>query len=154
MATVKKKMKSKVAAKSKVAKKVVKKAKAKSKPVVKAKVKMAAKAKAPAMAKTPNSLKWDRLISPLEDRVIVSFETPKSVTAGGIIIPGSVTEVPNKGKVLAVGPGRRSKKGKLRPLDVKVGDEILFPQHAGSKMTVQNTEILILREDEVLGIIQ
>ena len=159
---------------AKKAKKTISKSKAKPKPKIKAKsktkvqsktkAKVAVKAKPTGKVKskvsaqpkvqTKATVAWSKLISPLEDRLIVSFVAPSEVTAGGIIIPGTVSEAPNKGKVLAVGPGRRSKKGKLRPVDVKVGDEVIFPQHAGSKMTVQNTEILILREEEILGIIQ
>lgn len=167
MATAKKakkangKSKSKpIKAKSKTKVKVKAKAQVRAKPQGTAKPKLPAKPKAKvqtksnAPTKTKATIVWSQVISPLEDRLIVSFVAPSEVTAGGIIIPGTVSEAPNKGKVLAVGPGRRSKKGKLRPVDVKVGDEVIFPQHAGSKMTVQNTEILILREEEILGIIQ
>lgn len=153
MATAKKSKKAKSVKKAKNVKKknqVKVKAKAKIKAIAKPTAKLISKPKAPA----EKVIVWSQMISPLEDRVIVTFAAPSEKTAGGIIIPGSVSEAPNKGKVLAVGPGRRSKKGKLRPVDVKVGDEVIFPQHAGSKMTVQNTEILILREEEVLGIIQ
>ncbi len=73
-------------------------------------------------------------------------------TAGGLFIPGTVSERPQKGEVLASGRGRRNKKGQVRPLDVKVGDTVLFPKFAGTTIEVSGEELLILREDEVLGI--
>jgi len=157
-----------VATKSK--KKPVKKAKAvkKDKAVVKAKLKTkTAKAKAVAAkpvaagkassgrsraaqpAKSIGALR----MTPLEDRVIVRVDAADEKTAGGIFIPNSATERPNRGEVIAAGPGRRNKKGQLRPLDVNVGDSVLFPQYCGTKIAVDDQEFLILREDEVLGIV-
>jgi chaperonin GroES len=92
-------------------------------------------------------------ISPLQDRLVVSVSEPRTKTAGGIIIPGTVATQSNKGKVLAVGPGARTKKGQLRPPDVRVGDEVLYSEHAGTKLAVQGQEVLILREEEILGIL-
>lgn len=93
-----------------------------------------------------------KILTPLDDRLLIFVEGASEKTAGGIIIPGSVAQRPNRGKVLATGRGRRSKKGLLRPLDVNVGDVILFPEHAGTPVTLQGSELLILREEEVLGI--
>lgn len=101
-------------------------------------------------AKKVSSLK--SLLTPLDDRLLVELEGPAEKTAGGIIIPGTVADRPNRGKVLAKGPGRRNKKGVLRPLDVTVGDMVLFPQFAGQKIEMDGGEFLILREEEVLGI--
>jgi chaperonin GroES len=89
---------------------------------------------------------------PLDDRLIVQVEAAAEKTAGGIIIPGTAGERPFRGKVLAKGPGRRNKKGLLRPLDVNVGDMVLFPQYAGQKIEIGAEEFLILREEEVLAI--
>lgn len=105
--------------------------------------KAAAPSKAPALAK---------ILTPLDDRMLVSVAEPATTTAGGILIPGSVAQRPNRGKVLAVGRGRRNKKGHVRPLDVSVGDYVLFPEYAGTPITWQGAELLILREEEVLGI--
>lgn len=90
---------------------------------------------------------------PLKDRLLVEVEGPSDVTAGGIIIPGSVSERPNQGCVVAAGTGRRNKKGQLRPLDVHVGDRVLFAQFAGTNVMLNQKEYLILREEEVLGIV-
>lgn len=91
--------------------------------------------------------------APLDDRIVISPEKMSEVTAGGIIIPGSRDERPNRGTVLAKGPGRRSKKGVIRPLDVNVGDRVLFPEFAGTKIQIDGDEFLILREEDLLGIV-
>jgi chaperonin GroES len=90
---------------------------------------------------------------PIEDRVLIAVEEASETTAGGIIIPGNVESRPHRGTVLAKGPGRRGKKGQIRPLDVNVGDHVLFPEHAGSKIQIAGDDFLILREDELLGIV-
>lgn len=90
---------------------------------------------------------------PIEDRVLIAVEEASETTAGGIIIPGNVESRPHRGTVLAKGPGRRGKKGQIRPLDVNVGDHVLFPEHAGSKIQIAGDNFLILREDELLGIV-
>lgn len=89
---------------------------------------------------------------PLEDRILVQPDGVSEKTAGGIIIPGSVSERPNRGRVLAKGPGKRNKKGALRPLDVAVGDSVLYPPYAGAPVELDGHELLILREEEILGI--
>lgn len=133
--------------KSKVKAKV--KAKAKStKPAVKAKTKSA-----PAKSAKPISVGRKLLLKPLEDRVIVRIDRAEEKTAGGLFIPDSASTRPNRGQVVAAGPGRRNKKGQVRPLDVKTGDQVLFPEYAGTKITMDQEEFLILREEEVLGIV-
>jgi chaperonin GroES len=102
--------------------------------------------KTTATTRIPNAFK------PLDDRLIISVEPMAEKTAGGIFIPGTVSERPSRGTVLAIGPGRRNKKGVVRPLDVSVGDTVLFPQFAGQKIEIGADEFLILREEEVLGI--
>lgn len=74
------------------------------------------------------------------------------MTPGGIIIPASVTEKPQTGKVLAIGRGHRSQKGKVRPMDVKVGDKVLYPKYSGDEVEVGGLKLLILREGDILGV--
>lgn len=94
-------------------------------------------------------------IRPLHDRLIVKrIEDQEQKSAGGIIIPDSAKEKPQEGKVLAVGKGKTNDDGKTIPLDVKAGDRILFGKYSGSEIKVDGEECLILREDEVLGIIE
>jgi chaperonin GroES len=94
-------------------------------------------------------------IRPLHDRLIVKrIEEGEQKSAGGIIIPDTAKEKPQEGKVLAVGKGKTNDDGKTIPLDVKAGDRILFGKYSGSEIKVEGEECLILREDEVLGIIE
>jgi len=94
-------------------------------------------------------------IRPLHDRLIVKrIEEGEQKSAGGIIIPDSAKEKPQEGKVLAVGKGKKNDDGKIIPLDVKTGDRILFGKYSGSEIKVEGEECLILREDEVLGVIE
>jgi chaperonin GroES len=89
-------------------------------------------------------------LTPLHDRVIVKRIEEKESVKGGIIIPDSAKEKPMEGEVLAVGPGRREK-GELYPLDVKVGDRVLFGKYSGTEIKVEDEEVLILREEEILA---
>lgn len=91
-------------------------------------------------------------ITPLEDRIVVVVDPVMEKTEGGLFIPGTVNERPSKGTVLAKGPGRRTKKGVVLPLDVSVGDKVLFSQYSGQKVEMNGDEFLILREEEVLAI--
>ena len=94
-------------------------------------------------------------IRPLRDRLIVKrIEEGEQKSAGGIIIPDAAKEKPQEGKVLAVGKGKVNDDGKVLPLDVKAGDRILFGKYSGSDVTVDGEECLILREEEVLGIVE
>ena len=94
-------------------------------------------------------------IRPLHDRLIVKrIEEQEQKSAGGIFIPDSAKEKPQEGKVLAVGKGKTNDDGKTIPLDVKAGDRILFGKYSGSEIKVEGEECLILREDEVLGVIE
>ena len=108
--------------------------------------------------KTVTSFKkvvWSEFFTPLDDRLVVKVVEKTNKTAGGIYIPDSVVEAaPNKGTVVAVGQGHKSSKGHLRPMDVKVGDEILFSEFAGSQMILFDEAVLILREQDVLGIVE
>ena len=91
-------------------------------------------------------------IRPLQDRIVVKRLEGESVTKGGIIIPDSAKEKPVSGKVVAVGNGKVLKDGKVRPVDVKVGDIVLFGKYTGSEVKLDGEEHVILREDDVLGV--
>ena len=94
-------------------------------------------------------------IRPLYDRIVVKrIEEDEEKTAGGIIIPDSAKEKPQQGEVVAVGKGKRLDDGKMAPLEVKVGDKILFGKYSGSEAPKLGEEYLIMREDEVLGILE
>ena len=93
-------------------------------------------------------------VRPLQDRVLVERTEDESRTAGGIIIPDNNKEKPQEGRVVATGPGYRLDDGGLRPLDVKEGDTILFGKYSGTEVKVDSKEYLIMKEDDILGIIQ
>jgi chaperonin GroES len=92
-------------------------------------------------------------IRPLYDRIVVKRVEDKEVMQGGLYIPDSAKEKPQEGEVAAVGKGKRLDDGKLIPLDVQVGDHILFGKYSGSDIKLDGEEYLIMREDEVLGIL-
>ncbi len=93
-------------------------------------------------------------IRPLQDRIIVKRIDEEETTAGGIIIPDTAKEKPQEGKVVAVGKGKIRDDGKLQKLAVKKGDRVLFGKFAGTEVTLDGTEHLIIREDDVLGILE
>ena len=94
-------------------------------------------------------------VKPLADRVVVKpLDTEKEIKKGGIIIPDTAKEKPQEGEVVAVGQGKRTDEGKLIALDVKVGDRILFGKYSGSEIKLEGEEFLIIREDEILGVIE
>ena len=93
-------------------------------------------------------------IRPLQDRIIVRRVDEEETTKGGIIIPDSAKEKPQEGKVIAVGKGRVGDDGKVLKLDVKKGDTILFGKYSGNEITINGVEHLIMREDDVLGIVE
>jgi chaperonin GroES len=93
-------------------------------------------------------------IRPLYDRILVKRVKEEEKTAGGLFIPDTAKEKPQEGKVVATGEGRRGEDGKLQKLTVKKGDRILFGKYSGSEVTIDGTECLIMREDDVLGILE
>jgi chaperonin GroES len=93
-------------------------------------------------------------IRPLQDRVIVKRIAEEEKTKGGIIIPDTAKEKPQEGKVIAVGKGKLNDDGKVVPLDVKVGDKILFGKYSGSEIKIDGDEHLIMREEDILGVIE
>lgn len=93
-------------------------------------------------------------IRPLHDRVIVKRVEEERTTAGGIVLPGSAAEKPSQGKVLAVGKGKILENGDVRPMDVKVGDRVLFGKYAGSEVKVDGEELIVMREEDIMGILE
>jgi len=93
-------------------------------------------------------------IRPLQDRILVKRIEEEETTSGGIIIPDTAKEKPMEGKVVAVGKGKLSEDGKFMPLDLKKGDRILFSKYAGTEVKIEGEEHLIMREDDVLGVIE
>ena len=91
---------------------------------------------------------------PLHDRVVVRRIEADTKTAGGIIIPDTAKEKPQEGEIIAVGPGARDEAGKLVPLDVKVGDRILFGKWSGTEIKIDGEELLIMKESDVMGVVE
>jgi len=91
---------------------------------------------------------------PLGDRVLVRRVEEEAKTKGGIIIPDSAKEKPQEGEVLAIGPGGRDEQGKLQPLDVKVGDRILFGKWSGTEVKLDGEDLLIMKESDILGVLE
>ena len=92
-------------------------------------------------------------IRPLHDRVIVKRVEEERTSPGGIVIPDSATEKPIQGKVTAVGKGKVNENGDVRPLDVKVGDKVLFGKYSGTEVKIDGEELLVMREEDIMGII-
>ncbi len=93
-------------------------------------------------------------IRPLHDRVIVKRLEEERTTAGGIVIPDSATEKPMRGEVLAVGGGKVLDNGQVRALQVKVGDKVLFGKYAGTEVKIDGQEIVVMREEDIMGVIE
>lgn len=98
---------------------------------------------------------YSNFVTPLDDRVLVRMKDLERKTAGGLFIPDTVADVSGnlQGSVVAVGRGHRDKKGRVRPMDIQLGDRIVFDQYAGSKINILGEDLLLLREGEVMGII-
>jgi chaperonin GroES len=93
-------------------------------------------------------------IRPLHDRVIVKREDDERKSPGGIVIPDTATEKPMKGRVLAVGKGKILEGGDVRPLDVKVGDKVLFGKYSGTEVKMDGDEVLVMREEDIMAVIE
>jgi chaperonin GroES len=91
---------------------------------------------------------------PLKDRLLVKYSDEPEKSSGGLYIPDSAKEKPQKGEIIAAGPGRITDDGKLQKMDIKVGDVVLFEKYSGSKINIDNEEYLIIKEDDVLGIVE
>jgi chaperonin GroES len=90
---------------------------------------------------------------PLHDRVVVKRLESEEKTKGGVIIPDTVKEKPQEGKVIAVGPGARDENGRITPLDVKAGDRILFGKWSGTEVKIDGDDLLIMKESDILGVV-
>lgn len=93
-------------------------------------------------------------IRPLHDRVLVRREEEETKSAGGIVLPGSAAEKPSRGEVIAVGNGKITENGDVRPLDVKAGDTVIFGQYSGNTVKVEGEELLIMSEAEILAVVE
>ena len=93
-------------------------------------------------------------LKPLGSRVVIEPTEQEEVTAGGIVLPETAKEKPQKGKILSVGPGDRDEAGKRIPMDVKVGDTVLYAKYAGTEIKVEGKKLLILKESDVLAIVE
>ena len=93
-------------------------------------------------------------IRPLHDRVVVRRMEEERTTAGGIVIPDSATEKPSTGEILAVGNGKITESGEIRALDVKVGDKIMFGKYSGTEVKVEGEDLLIMREDDIMAVVE
>ena len=94
------------------------------------------------------------MLKPLGDRIIVQTSTAEEVSSGGIILPDSAKEKPQEGEVIAVGPGKLLDSGKLAPVEVKVGDKVIYSKYGGTDVKVEGQEYVILRQDDVLAVIE
>ena len=93
-------------------------------------------------------------IRPLHDRIIVKRMEEERKSPGGIVIPDAATEKPIKGEVIAVGNGRVLENGEVRPLDVKAGDKVIFGKYSGTEVKVDGEELLVMKEDDIMGVIE
>jgi chaperonin GroES len=93
-------------------------------------------------------------IRPLHDRVIVKRLDEEKKTASGIVIPDTAAEKPDQGEVMAVGKGKLSDEGKLMPLDIKVGDRVLFGKYSGQTVRVKGDELMVMREEDIMGVVE
>ncbi len=92
-------------------------------------------------------------IRPLHDRVVIRRVEEETTTKGGILLPDTATEKPSRGKVLAVGTGKLLDNGEVRPVDLKEGDEVLFGKYAGTEVKVDDEDLIVMREDDIMGVI-
>ena len=92
-------------------------------------------------------------IRPLHDRVIVKRVEEETTSAGGIVLPGSAAEKPSRGEVLAVGTGKQLDNGEVRPLQVQVGDKVLFGKYSGNEVKIDGEELIVMREDDIMGVL-
>ncbi len=93
-------------------------------------------------------------IRPLHDRIVIRRMEEERTSAGGIVIPDSATEKPARGEVIAAGKGKILDSGEVRPMDVKVGDKVLFGKYAGTEIKVEGEELLVMREDDIVAVIE
>src|SRR3954470_13184395 len=102
----------------------------------------------------PNGMETRMKIRPLHDRVIVKRIEEERKTASGIVIPDTAAEKPDQGEIVAVGKGKKNDDGKVSPLDVKVGDRVLFGKYSGQTVKVKGEELLVMREEDIMGVLE
>jgi chaperonin GroES len=93
-------------------------------------------------------------IKPLEDRLVIKVVEAEQTTASGLVIPDTAKEKPQEGEIIAVGPGGRDESGKLIPIDLKVGDRVLFGKWSGTEVKIDGEELLIMKESDVMGVVE
>lgn len=93
-------------------------------------------------------------VRPLHDRVIVRVDSPEKLSAGGIVLPDVAGEKPSQGEILVAGNGQRLDDGTVRPLSVKAGEHVIFSKHSGQRVSVNKEELLVMREDDLIGVIE
>ena len=93
-------------------------------------------------------------IRPLHDRVVVRRKEEETTSPGGIVIPDSAAEKPAQGEILAVGKGKTNKNGEVQPLDVKVGDTVLFGKYSGTEVKINGEDLLVMREEDIMGVVE
>lgn len=93
-------------------------------------------------------------IRPLHDRVVIKRTEEEKTSPGGIVIPDSATEKPIKGEVIAVGNGKKLENGSIQPLDVKVGDKVLFGKYSGTEVNINSDEVVVMKEDDIMAVLE
>ena len=93
-------------------------------------------------------------LRPLQDRVVVKRKDEETTSAGGIVLPGSATEKPQQGEVVAIGPGKKTNDGDIVPVDLKVGDHVVFGQYGGNTVKIDGDAFLLLNENEIFGVVE
>ena len=93
-------------------------------------------------------------IRPLHDRVILKRMEEETTSSGGLVIPDSATEKPQRGEIVAAGTGKRLESGEIIPLDVKIGDKVLFGKYSGTEVKVNGDDLLVMREEDIMGVIE
>lgn len=93
-------------------------------------------------------------LRPLHDRVVVKRTEEERTSPGGIVIPDSAAEKPIRGEIVAAGPGRTNEEGKVRPLDLKVGDKVLFGKYSGTEVKIEGEDLLVMREDDIMAVLE
>lgn len=102
----------------------------------------------------PSKIDWGNYLTPIDDRVLVELTKPAEKTAGGLFIPDMAQKQSSNGRVVAVGPGKRDKKGRRRPLDVRIGEKIMYAEYAGSKLQLEGRNLLLINESDILGVLE
>src|ERR1700689_4798869 len=116
-------------------------------------VQVATKAQLKPFRRTGSTRRIAMKFRPLHDRVVVERIDPEAKSAGGIIIPDTAQEKPSQGEIIAVGPGGRDENGKLIPIDIKVGDRVLFGKWSGTEVKIDGVEFLIMKESDIMGVL-